>query len=142
MRTITIRVAAILVAALTWTGCQLGADPTEVVETRSSSISINEISDFECYRAEVQSVEQPDQFFPQDEGATEKVVNGETKIPIEVMARGTFTITKIRLTIPENCGAVSGEIEYRGDPQSNHHGPLPFSFILGDNLTFPSHTFK
>ena len=141
MRTITIRIGAILVAALTWTGCQLGADPEENVETRSSSISITEISDFECYRAEIQSVEQPRQFFPKDEGATEKVVNGETTIPVEVI-RGTMTITKVRLIIPENCGSVQGEIEYRGDPQSNVHGPLPFTLNLGDNETFPSHTFK
>lgn len=130
-------------AALTWTGCELGADPEEKIETRSSSISINEITDFECYRAEIQSVEQPDQFFPQDEGATEKVVNGGTKIPIVVDAtRGTFTITKIRLIIPENCGSAPGEIEYRGDPESNVTGPLPFTINLGDNFTFPGHTFK
>ena len=140
MRIITIRVVAMLVAALTWTGCQLGADPEENVETRRSSISIAEISDFECYRAEIQSVEQQPQFFPKDEGATEKVVNGGTKIPIEVI-RGTMTITKVRLIIPENCGSV-GEIEYRGDPQSNVHGPLPFGFNLGDNETFPRHTFE
>ncbi len=141
MRTITIRVAAILVAALTWTGCQLGADPEEKVETRSSSISVTGISDFECYRAEVQSAQQQPQYFPQDAGATEKVVNGEITIPI-VVNTGQLIITKVRLVIPENCGAVNGEIEYRGDPDSNVQGPLPFSFILGDNLTFPSHTFK
>ena len=142
MRTITIRVGALLVAAFTWAGCQLGADPEENVETRTSSISIAEISDFECYRAEIRAVEQPHQFFPKAEGETEKVVNGETMIPIEVVSgTGTITITKVRLIIPENCGSV-GEIEYRGDPQSNVHGPLPFGFNLGDNETFPRHTFK
>ena len=141
MRTSTIRIGALLVAALTWTGCQLGADPEENVETRSSSISIADISDFECYRAEVRAVEQPPQFFPKAEGETEKVVNGTTKIPVE-MTRGTVTITKVRLIIPENCGSTNGEIEYRGDPQSNVHGPLPFTFNLGDNETFPRHTFK
>ena len=141
MRTITIRVGALLVAALAWTGCELGAGPDQTPKTRPSSISINEITDIECYRAEIQSVEQPPQFFPQDEGATEKVVNGETKIPIEV-TRGTFTITKIRLIIPENCGSVTGEIEYRGDPDFMVRGPLPFTFNEGDNETFPRHTFK
>ena len=141
MQTITIRVGALLIAALTWTGCELGADPDQKPKTRPSSITINEINDIECYRAEIQSVEQPPQFFPKDEGATEKVVNGETKIPIEV-TRGTFTITKVRLTMPENCGPVTGEIEYRGDPNSNMHGPLPFTFNEGNNETFPRHTFK
>ena len=108
MRTSTIRIGAILVAALTWTGCQLGADPEENVETRRSSISIAEISDFECYRAEIQAVEQPPQFFPKAEGETSKVVNGTTKIPVE-MTRGTITVTKVRLIIPENCGSTNGD---------------------------------
>ena len=141
MQTITIRVGALLVAALVWTGCELGADPEQKPKTRPSSITINEITDINCYRVEIQSVEQPAQFFPKDEGATEEVVNGETKIPIEV-TRGTFTITKVRLVIPENCGSVTGEIEYRGDPNNNTLGPLPFTFNEGDNEVFPRHTFK
>ena len=143
MRTEISLAATLLVAVLTWTGCELGADPEEIgnVETRSSSITITEINDFECYRSEIQSVEQPPQFFPQNEGETEKVVNGETTIPVQVL-RGTFTITKVQLTIPENCGSVSGEIEYRGDPTSNVSRPFPLTFNLGDTETFPRHTFK
>ncbi len=143
MHTKTSLAVAMLMAALTWTGCELGVDPEEIgnVETRSSSIVVTEINDFECYRAEIQSVEQPPQFFPQNEGETGKVVNGETTIPVQVL-RGTFTITKVQLTIPENCGSVNGEIEYRGDPKSNVSRPFPLTFNLGDTETFPRHTFK
>ena len=143
MRTNTSLAVVVLMAALTWTGCELGANPEEVdnVETRTSSITITEVDDFECYRAEIQSVEQPPQFFPENEGETGKVVNGETTIPVQVL-RGTFTITKVRLVIPENCGAASGEMEYRGDPTSNVSRPFPLTFNLGDTETFPRHTFK
>ena len=143
MRTYTSLATAMLMAALTWTGCQLGADQEEVgrAETRTSSIIVNEVDDFECYRAEIQSVEQPPQFFPENEGETAKVVNGETTIPVQVL-RGTFTITKVRLIIPENCGSASGEMEYRGDPKSNVSRPFPLTFNLGDTETFPRHTFK
>ncbi len=140
MRIITIQVAAMLVAALTWTGCELGPDPEDIVKKINSTITVTAIDDFECYRSEIQSVEQPPQFFPQDEGATEKVVNGEATIPVEV-TRTTFTITKIRLIIPENCGSVHGEIEYRGDPDSDMTGST-FSFDSGDTQTFPRRMFK
>ncbi len=140
MRTSTIRIGALLVAALTWTGCQLGADPDELVKKIDSTLTVTDIDDFECYRAEIQSVEQPPQYFPKDEGATEKVVNGAATIPVEV-TRGTFTITKIRLIIPENCGAVHGEMEYRGDPDSDMSGST-FSFDSGDTQSFPRRMFK
>ena len=129
-----------LVAALTWTGCELGPDPEDVAKKINSTLTVTAIDDFECYRAEIQSVEQPPQFFPQDEGATEKVVNGAATIPVEV-TRTTFTITKVRLIIPENCGSVQGEIEYRGDPDSDMTGST-FTFNSGDTQTFLRRMFK
>ncbi len=134
---------AMLGAALTWTGCELGAGDSEVnVEAISGSkMVVTGIDDFECFRAEVQSAQQPPVYVPQDAGATEKVVNGEATIPV-AMSVGEIIVTKVRLTIPEDCGSVNGEIEYRGDPNSNVHGPLPFTFISGDTQTFPRHTFK
>ncbi len=141
MRTNTSLAVATLMAALTWTGCELGADPEEVVREIESKLIVTEINDFECFRAEVRAVEQPPQFIPQDAGATSTVVNGEAAIPIVVNA-GQFTITKILLTIPENCGSVNGEIEYRGDPESNVSRPFPLTFNSGDTETFPRHTFK
>ena len=129
-----------LVAALIWTGCELGPNPEDLVKKINSTLTVTAIDDFECYRSEIQSVEQPPQFFPQDEGATEKVVNGAATIPVEV-TRTTFTITKIRLIIPENCGSVQGEIEYRGDPDSDITGST-FTFNSGDNQTFLRRMFK
>ncbi len=143
MRTNTFLAVALLVAALTWTGCELGPGSSDVNEEAmpGSKMVVTGIDDFECFRAEVQSAQQPPVFVPQDAGATEKVVNGEATIPV-AMSTGEIIVTKVRLTIPENCGSVNGEIEYRGDPNSNVHGPLPFTFVSGDAQTFPRHTFK